>query len=154
VTPALDERDRIRAAMERILGGAPVHSNGALTIVALAQEAQVPRNALTQRHLDLKQDFYAKVAERGQPTDLETRLRTRIAKLTELRAADQDELHTLKADREALVRVVNQLTLENRQLRQQLTSPDPVVRLLPNQPRPPTTGSDDPETLHQFMPRT
>jgi hypothetical protein len=39
MSPAPDERDRIRAAMDRILQGTPQHSNGALTIVALAQEA-------------------------------------------------------------------------------------------------------------------
>ena len=50
MSPAPDERDRIRAAMNRILADIPQHSNGALTIVALAAEAQVPRNALTQRH--------------------------------------------------------------------------------------------------------
>ncbi|WP_183091588.1 hypothetical protein [Streptomyces radicis] len=50
--------------MERILAGAPEHSNGALTIVALAQEAQLPRNALTQRHVDLRNEFYDKVRER------------------------------------------------------------------------------------------
>lgn len=54
---ALDERDRIRAAMDRILAGTPQHSDGALTVVALAQEAQVPRNALTQRQVDLKNAF-------------------------------------------------------------------------------------------------
>ena len=47
--PAPDERDRIRAAMDRILAGAPERSNGGLTVVALAIEAGVPRNALTQR---------------------------------------------------------------------------------------------------------
>ncbi|MDX3067043.1 hypothetical protein PV518_33540 [Streptomyces sp. ND04-05B] len=137
MSPALDERDRIRAAMDRILAGAPEHSNGALTIVALAAEADVPRNALTQRHLDLKNEFYAKVKERGQPTDAEVRLRKRIVKLKELRETDQTELAELRADREALVRIVNQLTLENRRLRQQLAAPGPVVRLLPTQPRPP-----------------
>jgi hypothetical protein len=35
--------------MDRILAGAPERSNGALTIVALAIEAGVPRNALAQR---------------------------------------------------------------------------------------------------------
>ena len=54
MSPALDEGVRIRAAMERILAGAFERSNGALTIVALATEADVHRNALTQRHLDLK----------------------------------------------------------------------------------------------------
>lgn len=47
MSPASDERDRIRAAMDRILQGTAQHSNGALTIVALAREADVPRNALT-----------------------------------------------------------------------------------------------------------
>jgi hypothetical protein len=61
MSPAPDERDRIRAAMDRILQGTAQHSNGALTIVALAQEAGLPRNALTQRHPDLKNDFYAQV---------------------------------------------------------------------------------------------
>ncbi|MFI7349465.1 hypothetical protein ACIBSR_24855 [Streptomyces sp. NPDC049936] len=59
MSPAPDERDRIRAAMDRILQGTAQRSNGALTIVALAQEAGVPRNALTQRHVDLNNDFYA-----------------------------------------------------------------------------------------------
>lgn len=53
MTHAPDERDRTRAAMDRILQGTPQHSNGALTIVALAKEAGVPRDALTQRHTDL-----------------------------------------------------------------------------------------------------
>ncbi|MFG2133088.1 hypothetical protein ACGFNV_35600 [Streptomyces sp. NPDC048751] len=137
MTPALDERARIRAAMDRILAGTPQHSNGALRIVALAQEAQVPRNALTQRHPDLKNDFYAKVKERGQPTDSERRLRKKITKLKELRAADKEQLAQLATDVENLVRVVNQLTLENRQLRQQLATPGLIVRLLPAQPQPP-----------------
>jgi hypothetical protein len=44
--------------------------NGALTVVALAQEADVPRNALTQRHTDLKNEFYQRVKERGGPLEL------------------------------------------------------------------------------------
>ncbi|GGQ39383.1 hypothetical protein ACH4UX_15175 [Streptomyces althioticus] len=128
---AADDRDRIRAAMNRILTGRPEHSNGALTIVALALEAGVPRNALTQRHLDLKNEFYAKVKERGHPTDAETRLRKQVVRLKELRQKDQAELEQFRADVEGLVRVVNELTLENRHLREQLTTPHPVVRVLP-----------------------
>lgn len=100
----------------------------------------VLRNALTQRHLDLKREFYAKVKERGQPTDAEARVRKQIVKLKELRDADKAELAELRADREALIRAVNQLTIENRQLRKQLTDPDPVVHVLPTQPRPPGRG--------------
>lgn len=136
MSPAPDERDRIRAAMGRILAGTPEHSGGALTIVALAEEAQVPRNALTQRHLDLKNDFYDKVRARGAMPDSEKRLRRQVTKLKELRAADAKELTALRSDVEALVGALHQAQMENRQFRQRLAAPDPEVRSLPAQPRP------------------
>lgn len=67
----VDERDRIPAVMDRILTGHPQHSNGALTVAAPATKAGVPRNALTQRHPDLKNAFHVRATERGQPTDAE-----------------------------------------------------------------------------------
>jgi molybdopterin converting factor small subunit len=127
VSPAPDERDRILAAMDRILTGTPQRSNGALTVVALAVEADVPRNALTQRHTDLKNRFYAHVRERGGTPDDEIRLRATIAALKKTIAGKNAELARLRADVPALVRVVNQLTLENQQLRDALTHPDPAV---------------------------
>jgi hypothetical protein len=81
-----DERARITAAMERILAGTPQHSNGALTIVALAVEAGVPRSALTQRHTDLKNDFYERVRARGGTPEGEQRLRREVARLNRLRS--------------------------------------------------------------------
>ncbi|MGX1976634.1 hypothetical protein [Streptomyces kronopolitis] len=108
MSPAPDERDRIRAAMDRILTGSPQHSNGALTIVALATEAGVPRDALTQRHLDLKNEFYEKVRDRGETPDAEKRLRKQVVKLKELRAADAEEIKQLRADVEALVGALHQ----------------------------------------------
>ncbi|MGW8883915.1 hypothetical protein [Streptomyces sp. NPDC055749] len=69
MSPALDERDRIRAAMDRILTNRPEHSNGALTMVTLAQEAQVPRNAFTQRHPDLRtSSTHTSASEAAPPT--------------------------------------------------------------------------------------
>jgi septal ring factor EnvC (AmiA/AmiB activator) len=124
MTPALDERDRIRAAMDRILVGTPERSNGALTIVALALEADVPRNALTQRHLDLKNEFYERVKERGATPDTEVHLRATIAKLKETIANKNKELAQLRADVPALVRALNQLTLENQQLRDARARPE------------------------------
>jgi septal ring factor EnvC (AmiA/AmiB activator) len=115
--PAPGERERIRAAMDRVLAGAPQRSNGALTVVALAIEAGVPRNALTQRHTDLKNEFYQRVRERGAPSQDETRLRATIARLKKTIEAKNSELAQLRADVPALVRAVNQLTLENQQLR-------------------------------------
>ncbi|MGW2635111.1 hypothetical protein ACWC2K_38255 [Streptomyces chattanoogensis] len=40
--------------------------NGALTIVALAIEPGVPRNAFTQRHTDFKAEFYDQGRARGR----------------------------------------------------------------------------------------
>jgi hypothetical protein len=113
--PAPDERDRIRAAIDRILAGAPERSNGALTVVALAIEAGVPRNALTQRDTDLKDEFYQRIKERGADNEYEARLRA--TRLRQTIAAKNKELAQLRADVSALARAVNQLTLENQQLR-------------------------------------
>ena len=106
-TPAPGEREQIRAAMDRILAGAPERSNGALTVVALALEAGVPRNALTQRHTDLKNEFYQRIRERGAPSEDETRLRATIARLKKTIEAKNSELAQARADVPALVRAVN-----------------------------------------------
>jgi len=116
-TPAPGERERISAAMDRILAGAPERSNGALTVVALAIEADVPRNALTQRHTDLKNEFYQRVKEHGADNEDEARLRATIARLRKTIDGKNRELAQLRADVPALVRAVSQLTLENQQLR-------------------------------------
>lgn len=138
MSPVADERDRIRAAMDCILRGTPERSNGALTIVALAVEAGVPRNALTQRHTDLKNEFYDKVRARGGTPDSEQRLRKQIRRLKELRAADAEEIAQLKTDVEALIGALHQATVENRLLREQIAEQHPVVRALPCQLRPGT----------------
>ncbi|MET8442762.1 cell division protein ZapB [[Kitasatospora] papulosa] len=127
MSPAPDERDRIRAAMECILTDTPRHSNAALTIVALAQEAELPSSALTQRHLYLKNEFYECLRQRGVTPDVENRLRATIAKLKTTIANKSAELDQLRADVSALVRVINQLSMENQQLREALACPDPNV---------------------------
>jgi hypothetical protein len=92
----LSERDRIRAAMNRILDGTPERSNGALTVVALAIEADVPRNALTQRHTDLKDEFYQRIKERGADNADGARLRATIARLRKTIANKNKELAQLR----------------------------------------------------------
>ncbi|SDT83297.1 hypothetical protein SAMN05216371_8117 [Streptomyces sp. TLI_053] len=121
--------------MQRILTGAPQHSNGALTIVARAQEAGVPRNALTQRHPDLRNEFYDHVRRRGAVPDSEARLRATVATLRKSIASKNEELGRLRADVPALVRVVHQLTVENHRLRERSASGDP--RVVPLRPHPP-----------------
>jgi len=122
MTPAADERDRIRAAMDRILAGTPQRSNGALTIVAVAIEAGVPRNALTQRHTDLKTEFYQRIKDAGADNEDEARLRATIARLRQTIANKNKELNQFRADVPALVRAIHQLTLENHQLREMRAS--------------------------------
>jgi septal ring factor EnvC (AmiA/AmiB activator) len=99
---------------------APSHS-------ALALEAGVPRNALTQRHTDLKNEFYQHIKEKGADNGDEVRLRATIARLKKTLAAKNKELAQLRADVPALVRAVNQLTLENQQLRDMRTTGGTVV---------------------------
>ncbi|MET9388503.1 hypothetical protein ABZY09_48020 [Streptomyces sp. NPDC002928] len=68
--------------------------------------------------------------------DSEIRLRKQIVKLKELRAEDATELAQLRTDVYHLVRAVNQLTVENRQLRGALSRPSFPVTALPTQPQP------------------
>jgi septal ring factor EnvC (AmiA/AmiB activator) len=127
MSPEPGERDRIRAAMDRILAGTPERSNGALTVVALALEASVPRNALTQRHTDLKNEFYQRTRERGADSEDEARLRAAIARLRKTIASKNRELAQIRADVPALVRAVSQLALENQQLRDMRAGSGSVV---------------------------
>ena len=133
MSPASDEHNRIRAAMDRILAGHPEHSNGTLTIIALALEAQVSRNALTQRHTDLKVEFYEQVRARGGTPDSERRLRQQVRRLKKLKAADAKEITQLKADVEARVGALHQDTVENGRLRHELAARASLVRTLPVQ---------------------
>ncbi|SEK43785.1 hypothetical protein [Streptacidiphilus jiangxiensis] len=85
-----DERSRIRAATDRLLAGQPTHSNGSLTVAALAIEADVHRMALMKRHADLKEEFYARVrAETHQTPEVERRLRKEVVRLKEALAASR-----------------------------------------------------------------
>lgn len=121
MSPAPDERDRIRTAMDRILAGTPERSNGALTIVALAIEADVPRNALTQRHPDLKNEFYEHVRSRGGTPDAEARLRKQIVELKETIARKNAALKQLKDDVQGFLAENTRITLENQELRDVLS---------------------------------
>ncbi|MFD3330869.1 hypothetical protein [Streptomyces sp. NPDC058701] len=133
MSPALDERDRVYAPLDRILGGTSEHSNA-----ALAAEAQVPRNALTHRHTDLKNEFYDEDRARGQTTGRRTAVAWQIRRLKELRAADADKIAQHKADIDALSSApLHQATVENQLLRQQLGQRAVIVHALPPQPQLP-----------------
>ena len=113
-------RNQIRAAMDRLLAGTPLRSDGALTIVTLAAEAGTKRHILTHRHTDLKEEFYARVRAQNRIPDSEKRLRDELD-AAQRRLADVSE-HCRQQQQtiEALARIVNVLTVENEQLIAQL----------------------------------
>lgn len=88
----------------------------------LLKSAQLigPRNALTQRHLDLKNLFYEKVRECGGTPDNERRLRRETARLKRLREDDRKVIQQLKADNEALIGALHLTQLQNEELRRRL----------------------------------
>lgn len=112
---ALDERLLIRDAMDRLLTGQPVRSTGALTVVALAEEAGVKRHLLTHRHPDLKDEFYAKVRAQGAVPQNELDLRATITELKSKIDRLRAERDALQAEASILRRMNNVLTVENAQ---------------------------------------
>lgn len=115
------ERDLIRAAMDRLLAGTPLRSDGALTVVSLAVEADVKRHVLTHRHTDLKDEFYARVRAQGHVPASEQELRDELAATKQKLAEAREDNRQLKASVEAFARIVNVLTAENDRLTQQKT---------------------------------
>ncbi|MET8299218.1 hypothetical protein ABZ729_07860 [Streptomyces sp. NPDC006678] len=108
-----DERIRIREAMDRLLAGQPIASNGSLTIVALATEASVHRMALQKRHVDLKNEFYERVrTETRQTPESERRLRETVTKLKKTVANQKAEIQELR-------QLVTRLTLAGAVLTQE-----------------------------------
>ncbi|MEU0655492.1 hypothetical protein ABZ485_25080 [Streptomyces albogriseolus] len=92
-----DERARIREAMDRLLSGQATASNGSLTVVALAAEADVHRMALLKRHVDLKNEFYERVrTESQQIPESERRLRETVTKLKNTVANQKAEIEELR----------------------------------------------------------
>lgn len=129
------ERRQVRDAMDRLLEGRPLHSDGKLTIKSLAAEARVKRWLLTHKHTDLQAEFRARVEAQGQqPAAVKalqaenTSLRGRIADLSQ-------RLTTEQATVKRLERVVNILTLQLDEARDEQPGGSPV-RLVSSSPSP------------------
>jgi hypothetical protein len=122
--PPAELGDKLRAAANRLLAGTPLHSDGKLTILSLAQEAGIKRWLLTHKYpLQLKDKYQAEFHAAGrksqpvQAAEQETaRLRTELSKaraeqrrLTELNKTYAaiinqlaDDLTRATAERDAL----------------------------------------------------
>ncbi|WP_369192139.1 hypothetical protein [Streptomyces sp. R08] len=93
-------RKNIRAAMDRLLAGTPLRSDGTLTVLTPAAEADVKRHVLTHRHTDLKDEFYTKVRTQGRVPDSERKLRAELKKQGATGRADRGEQATAGRDRD------------------------------------------------------
>ena len=108
-----EERPQIEAAMDRLLAGTPLRSDGKLTIVSLAAEADVRRYVLTHKHTDLKDRFYARVRAQDSVPASETALREQIANLRRKLDDMRGERDEYKQAAQSLARALNVLTIEN-----------------------------------------
>lgn len=126
MTDQADEHVRrvIRDAMDRLIAGKALHSDGKLTVKSLAEEARVKRWLLTHRHTDLQDEFRARIAStnteppilqalREEKTDAQKRVKELTAEVTALTVT----IHQLE-------RIIQVLALENQQFR----SSDPDLR--------------------------
>jgi chromosome segregation ATPase len=130
----MDERTEIEAAMDRLLDGIPLRSDGKLTIVSLATEAGVKRHVLTHKHTDLKDRFNARVKAQHAIPASETALREQNDHLRRKLDGMRAERDEYKQAADALARALNLLTMENDKLRSQISripSPAPPARLSP-----------------------
>ncbi|MFE3117514.1 hypothetical protein [Streptomyces niveus] len=126
------EIQMITNAMVRLLVGAPLRSDGHLTIKSLAEEADLRRNKLTHKHTGLKDLFYALVKAQQAPprpfTDKERELSAKQKKDLARVRAERDSLRTLT---QQMARVIHVLEVENHNLRQS-AGIDGVVRVFPS----------------------
>ena len=125
------ERSAITAAMDRLLGGTPVRSTGALTVVQLAAEAGVKRWILTHKHTDLRDEFQRRAQAASK---LPAAFQHLEAKITDLQAdnrALRSDNRRLKERNDIYAMVINELSIMLRRAELLPTQPANVTRLKP-----------------------
>jgi hypothetical protein len=117
------QRTAILAAADRLLAGTPRRSTGNLSIVQLAVEAGVKYWIVAQRHTDLR-DHFQNLAKTAGNTP--AAFRKTLDAHNQLKA-ERDRLRQhcdgLEQIIQTYAKVINELTLENQILRDQLTQP-------------------------------
>ena len=107
-----DERRMIRDAMDRLLAGTPIRSDGKLAIKSLAAEAGVKRWLLTHRHTDLQTEFRDKIRTRDSIPEAMSALAADNERLTQQLAQARADLKQARLDSNHYARVINALTKE------------------------------------------
>ena len=110
------ERRMIRDAMDRLLAGTPIRSDGKLTVKSLAAEAGVKRWLLTHRHTDLQVEFRDKIQTHGCTTDAMRALAADNDRLTRQLEQARSDMKQARAENNSYTRVIQVLTLELEQM--------------------------------------
>jgi len=122
--PATDEdvRRSIRDAMQRLIEGNPIRSDGKLTIKSLATEAGVKRWVLTHKFKDLQDEFRARIASQGAVPESLKKVLDENAGLKDRVQRQRQDLQQAKAELDRYARIVQVQALENQALQEQLRS--------------------------------
>ncbi|WP_320783663.1 hypothetical protein [Streptomyces sp. CRN 30] len=144
----------LRAAGERLLKGAPIRSDGSLTVASLAAEAGISR-ASAYRCPQAVNDFRTSVAAQGATGSSSTTLRQEVLALKaaerNLRRQHAREVRELRTSIDVLAQHVQYLTLENQRLteandqRNGVTRIDRVARQPRNGREPTAQGAAGPD---------
>lgn len=115
-------RRGIRDAMERLLQGKPIRSDGKLTIKSLAAEAGIKRWILTHKHTDLQQEFRDRSIRQGEAPDNQKELLAKLVSMKQQLEKYKERVSDLSEESNRLIRALQVLTLENLKLREKLDS--------------------------------
>jgi hypothetical protein len=110
-TPPADLVDKLRAAADRLIAGTPLHSDGKLTILSLAREAQIKRWLLTHKYpRQLKEKYQAEFqAVQHKPAPVQSAERDIETLRAELRTAREDNRRLTQLN-QIYAAIINQLS--------------------------------------------
>lgn len=126
---AAAERSAIRAAMDRLIAGTPLRSNGKLTILALAAEAGLKRHTLTHKHTDLQDLFRARCQAADTPPPAHRKLLDENDTLNQVVVQLPQNLAAATAQLADAITQMHVLATENDQLRAGQTNRRHVLAL-------------------------
>jgi hypothetical protein len=106
-----EERQRVRAAISRLRDNNAERSNGARTVVALADESGIPRQRLYEHHGDLLNEFKATVG-RGPVSPNAEALQRQLAQVRDQNQELANENAHLRGKIRTLSAVITELTHE------------------------------------------
>ena len=125
-----DVRRTVRDAMDRLLEGKPIRSDGKLTIKSLAAEAGVKRWVLTHQQTDLQQEFRDRCTRQRDTPQNQKDLIEELEALREQVERYKVRVSDLSEENNRLTRAVQVLTLEKLELQEKLEKIPEKVRHL------------------------